>query len=38
MFYDHIKNIGLYQGLAPAIDLALDYVASITPDVEIGTH
>lgn len=38
MIYDHIKNIGLYKGLSPAIDLALDYVASVTPDVEIGTH
>lgn len=23
MIYDHIKNIGLYKGLSPVIDLAL---------------
>ena len=38
MIYDHIKNINLYKGLTPAIDLALDYIASVTADVEIGTH
>ena len=37
MIYDHIKNIGLYKGLTPAIDLALDYIATITPDVEVGS-
>ena len=38
MIYDHIKNIGLYKGLTPAIDLALDYVGDVTPKVEVGTH
>ncbi len=38
MIYDHIKNIGLYKGLTPAIDLALGYIATVTPDVEVGTH
>ncbi|KWW24391.1 MAG: hypothetical protein AUK64_2668, partial [bacterium P201] len=38
MIYDHIKNINLYKGLTPAIDLALDYIATVTPDVEVGTH
>ena len=38
MIYDHIKNIGLYKGLAPAIDLALDYIAGVGADVEVGTH
>jgi uncharacterized protein, YhcH/YjgK/YiaL family len=38
MIYDHIKNICLYKGLTPAIDLALDYLASVTPEVEVGTH
>ena len=38
MIYDHIKNIGLYKGLTPAIDLALDYIATITPDVEVGSY
>ena len=38
MIYDHIKNINLYKGLTPAIDLALDYIATVTADVEIGTH
>ena len=38
MIYDHIKNIGLYKGLTPAIDLALDYVACVGADVEVGTH
>ena len=27
MIYDHIKNIGLYKGLTPAIDTALEYIA-----------
>ena len=38
MIYDHIKNIGLYKGLSPALDLALDYIATVTPEVEAGTH
>lgn len=37
MIYDHIKNIGLYKGLTPAIDLALDYVAGVGADIEVGT-
>lgn len=38
MIFDHIKNIGLYKGLTPAIDTALDYIASVTPEVESGTY
>jgi YhcH/YjgK/YiaL family protein len=38
MIYDHIKNIGMYKGLTLAIDLALDYVAGVGPEIEIGTH
>ena len=38
MIYDHIKNIGLYKGLSPALDLALDYIATVSPEVEAGTH
>lgn len=38
MIYDHIKNIGLYKGLTPAIDLSLDYVAGVTPEVATDTH
>jgi len=38
MIFDHIKNIGLYKGLTPAIDTALDYIAKVTPDVENGTY
>ena len=37
MIYDHIKNIGLYKGLTPALDLALDYIAAVAADVETGT-
>ena len=37
MIYDHIRNIGLYKGLSPALDLALDYIACVRPDVEDGT-
>ncbi len=37
MIYDHIKNIGLYKGLTPALDAALDYIASVSADVENGT-
>lgn len=38
MIYDHLKNIGLYKGLTPALDLALDYIAAVTPDVPEGAH
>ena len=38
MIYDHIKNIGLYKGLSPALDEALTYIETVTPDVEVGTH
>ena len=38
MIFDHIKNIGLYKGLTPAIDTALDYIAKVTPEVENGTY
>ena len=37
MIYDHIKNIGLYKGLTTALDAALDYIASVSADVENGT-
>ena len=38
MIYDHIKNIGQYMGLSPELDLALDYLADMTPEGEVGTH
>lgn len=38
MIYDHIKNIGLYKGLTPEIDLVLDYVAGVGTDIEVGMH
>lgn len=39
MIYDHIKNIGLYKGLSPALDLAqLEYIEQVTPEVEVGSH
>ena len=38
MIYDHIKNIGLYKGLSPALDLALEYIENVTSEVEVGTH
>ncbi len=38
MIYDHIKNISLYKGLTPALDLALEYIEKVTPDVEVGSH
>jgi YhcH/YjgK/YiaL family protein len=38
MIYDHIKNIGLYKGLTPALDVALNYIANVSADVEVGTH
>lgn len=38
MIYDHINIIGLYKRLTPAIDMALDYVAGVGPEVKIGTH
>lgn len=38
MVYDHIKNIGMYKCLTSMIDLAMDYVAGVGPEVEISTH
>ncbi len=38
MIFDNVKNIGLYKGLTPAIDTALDYIAQVTPEVENGTY
>ena len=38
MIYDHIKDIGLYKGLTPAFDLALEYVAGVGADIKVGTH
>ena len=38
MIYDHIKNIRLYKGLTQALDLALEYIETVTPDVEVGSH
>ena len=37
MIYDHIRNISLYKGLSPALDLALDYIAGVTAETENGT-
>jgi len=37
MIYDHIKNIGLYKGLTPALDTALDYIGSAKMPLENGT-
>ena len=38
MIFDHIKNVGLYKGLTPAIDTALDYIAGLDASVENGTY
>ncbi len=37
MIYDHIKNIGLYKGLTPALDTALDYISAAKMPLENGT-
>ena len=37
MIYDHIKNIGLYKGLSPALDVALDFIAEARVPMDIGT-
>lgn len=37
MIYDHVKNLSLYKGLTPALDLALDYIAKVSAGVENGT-
>ena len=37
MIYDHIKNIGLYKGLSPALDVALDFIAGARLPMDIGT-
>lgn len=38
MIYDQIKNIDLYKGLSPALDEALEYIRTVTAEVEVGTH
>ena len=38
MIYDHIKNIGLYKGLSQALDTALEFIETVTPDIEVGTY
>ena len=38
MIYDHIKSAGLYKGVTPAIDMALDYIAGLDASVENGTY
>jgi YhcH/YjgK/YiaL family protein len=38
MIYDHLKNIGLYKGLSPALDTALEFIETVTPDIEVGSH
>ena len=37
MIYDNIKNISLYKGLSPALDTALEYIASAKLPLENGT-
>ena len=37
MIYDHIKNISLYKGLSPALDTALDFIASAELPMDNGT-
>ena len=37
MIYDHIKNIGLYKGLSPALDTALDFIAAARLPMDNGT-
>jgi YhcH/YjgK/YiaL family protein len=38
MIYDHLKNIGLYKGLSPALDTALEFIETVPPDIEVGSH
>lgn len=38
MIYDHIKNIGLYKGLTPALDTALEHIRTLDAGVELGTY
>ena len=37
MIYDHINNIGLYKGLSPALDTALDFIATARLPLDNGT-
>ena len=37
MIYDHIKNIGLYKGLSPALDTALEFIAAARLPLDNGT-
>lgn len=38
MIYDRIENAGLYRGLWPGLDKALDFAATATADLEVGRH
>ena len=37
MIYDHIKNIGLYKGISPALDTALEFIAGARLPMDNGT-
>ena len=37
MIYDHINNIGLYKGLSPALDTALEFIAGARLPLDNGT-
>lgn len=37
MIYDHTKNIGLYKGISPALDTALDFIATARLPIDNGT-
>lgn len=38
MIYDHIRNIGYYKGLSPALDTALDYLLCADRDTPNGVN
>lgn len=37
MIYDNLKNIHLYKGVSEDIHRGLEFLKSITPDIEFGT-
>lgn len=36
MIYDHVKNTGLYKGLSPAMDIALDFIGTAHRNLPSG--
>lgn len=36
MIYDHVRNISLYKGLSPALDIGLDFLLKVSKETDNG--